>query len=176
MRGTKRQDAARLYAILQILAAPFEESELEDLTTDAKLFYAFNPDAVPIYRRKILKALPVRGLWWLDQDQWTRFDWHGHNSQIIRSGQDQDKVLTTLSFQPGWMYIREQKDHIDIEATSVTSKWDPEKKKRIGAVREWLTCSITTIEYKKLDTQLGPVENGCKHSTEGNYDFTIEGR
>lgn len=173
MKGSKRQDAARLSAIIRILAEPFDDPEMDYLTTDTKLHYAFNPDAYPIYRRKVTKPLSVRGMWWMSDDQWVKFLWHGYEGVAFKGGQGFDKVLATRTFQAGWCYVRECENQIDLEALSAAPKWDPVKKKRIGTAWEWMTCSITMDEYKKLDSQLGPRDDGCKH-TEGAYDFIIE--
>lgn len=123
----------------------------------------------PIYRQKILALpMPVYGLWWMDEDQWVRFLWQGHNGHIVKSGQDPDRVLTTRHFEPrGFCYVRLMGDRVDIEAMSRTTKWIPGKKnKKKRTVREWLTVSITLQEYENLvDTYLGPVQDVCcKHN------------
>lgn len=110
----------------------------------------------------------------MDESQWVRFLWQGHHGQVIKSGQDPDRVLATRSFQPGWCYVRECPNHIDLEAMSINTCWNQETGKRTGVVWEWMTCSITMAEYKKLDSILGPRDDGCKHK-EGAYDFTIKG-
>jgi len=137
------------------------------MTTETKLWFAMSPNDFPIYRRKVLKVMPVHGLWWMDENQWVKFLWQGHSAQVVKSGQDLDKVLATRSFEPGgWCYIRENDNHIDIEAMSRTTGWDQVKKKKLGTRREWLTVSLTKEQYKKLDTYLGPIHDGCKHPEE----------
>ncbi len=141
---------------------------MQELTIETKLWYAMNPREFPIYRRKILKAMPTYGLWWMDEGQWVKFLWQGHSAQVVKSGQDLDKVLATRTFEPGgWCYIREcGPDQYDIEAMSRTTGWCPKKKKSLGTMREWLTVSLTKLQYNKLDSYLGPVHDGCKHPEE----------
>lgn len=176
MRGSKRADLLRLRAILLRLVAPFEETD-EDITTEEKLWYVLNPSEFPIYRRKITKPMPVHGLWWYDEAEWVHFAWQGHSdAEIINSGQGQYKVLTTRRFEPGgWCYIRETgPDQIDIEAMTRTTGWDPKRKRKMGTRREWLTVSCTREKYKMLDSFLGPIDDGCKHTEEFFYDYPSE--
>jgi hypothetical protein len=101
----------------------------------------------------------------MDEDQWTRFLWQGHNGHIVKSGQDPDRVLTTRSFEAGGSaYVRIMGDRVDIEAMSRTTKWIPggRKLKKRRTVYEWLTVSITLEEYENLvDKHLGPVQDVC---------------
>lgn len=163
MRGS-RKDQQRLREIAQRLTQPFED---EDLELEDKLWYAFAPLDYPIYRRKILKRMPVQGLWWMNETQWVKFMWQGHNdAQIIKSGEDDDKVLATRSFEPGgWCYIRYTYDNrIDLEAMSRTTGWDSVKKKKVGTIREWMAVSVTKENYKTLDNFMGPPDDICKHN------------
>lgn len=104
----------------------------------------------------------------MDESQWTRFLWQGHNATVVKSGQDPDRVLTTRHFEPrGYCYIRVMDGRVDIEAMSRTTKWIPGKKnKNKKTVREWLTVSITVEEYNFLvDNYLGPIDNDiCRHT------------
>jgi len=160
---------------LQLLTQQFDDPEMDYLTTEGKLWYALAPGEYPIFRRKIIRTMHVQGMWWMDESQWVRFLWQGHKAQVTRNGQDSDRVLAIRAFEPnGWCYIRENPTHIDLEAMSRTTGWDMEKQKKVGTVREWLTVSITFEEYKKLDSFLGPINDGCKHESEGNYDLLAE--
>lgn len=174
MRHSKKRDLLRIREIFTILVKPWDDSDVEQLTNETKLWYALQPEEYPIYRRKIMRPMRVHGLWWMNESQWVRFLWQGHNAKILKSGQDPDRVLAIRAFEPGgWCYIRECGDQVDIEAMSRTTGWDPVKKKKKGTMREWLTVSCTKEEYKKLDSFLGPINDGCKHE-EGKYDYLVE--
>lgn len=159
-----RYDKLRLRQIYTILISPFDDQDEERLTAEQKLHFAFRPDDFPIYRRKVLKPMPVDGLWWMNESQWLRFMWQGHNATILKSGQDPDRVLATRSFgTKSWIYVREGQDQIDLEGLSQVTMWDPVRKKRKGVTREWLTVSITKEKYNSLDGYMGPVEDSCNH-------------
>lgn len=166
-RYTKKQDAIRLRTIMQLLVEPFDELDepgVEPPDDHTKLYYALHPDPFPIYRRKILKSVMVTGLWWMHETQWLNWLWQGHSGHITKHGSELDRVLAHRSLLGnGWAYIREGGDRIDIEAQTMTSKWDAEKKKRMGAVREWVTVSVTPTEFKKIDIAFGPRDDGCNH-------------
>lgn len=158
-KHSNRSDLLRLREILQILIRPFQDMTF--LTTEDKLVYAIRPSDYPIYRRKILQTIKIRGLWWMGESQWVRYLWHGHGDvHVIKSGQDPDRVLATRSFNfyaGANCYVREMPDRVDLEAMSSTKKWDKIKKKDKGTVREWMTVTITKEEYQKLlDSHLGP--------------------
>lgn len=158
------KDLVRLRAILQLMIQPFVHLDRDDLTNEDKLWYAMNPKAYPIYRRKLLGRTKVSGLWWVNESQWTRYSWKGHKNAIIRSTTEPDRVMANRTFLGGgFCYIRENKGMIDIEALSDTPKWDPIKKKCYGHAYEWLTVTISPEEYKRLDTLLGPRDDGCSH-------------
>ncbi len=124
-----------------------------------------NENNVPIYRQRIMKTMPVYGMWWMDESQWVRFLWRGHSGYVVKSGQDPDRVLTTRKFEVGSCYVRVFDDHVDIEALSRTTKWNPNggrKVKKNRTVREWLTVSVSLDEYENLvDNYLGPVQDVC---------------
>lgn len=162
-RHTKRKDMLRLRSLMLTITEPFQE--MEHMGVEDKLVAAFRPKENPIYRRKILRTMQVNGAWWMDDEQWVRFLWAGHKASVIKNSEDENRVITTRSFEPnGFCYIRSnEKGGYDLEALSRTTAWDKEKKKRIGTVREWMTVSITEEEYKKLQPYLGEVDAGCKH-------------
>lgn len=122
-----------------------------------------NERTCPIYRQRILKTMPVYGLWWMDGNQWVRFAWRGHG-HVLKSGEDPDRVLTTRYFEVGSCYVRIQEDRVDIEALTRTTKWIPggRKLKKKRTVREWVTVTVSLEEYENLvDKYLGPVQDVC---------------
>lgn len=171
-----RADRKRLYELFTLLTGPFEGEELDYLTPESKLWYVIRPDIAPIWRRKILRPIRVQGLWWMEEGQWTRFLWQGHHAQVIRCGQDQDKVLAVRLFQPGMAYFRQytEEPFIDMEAMVRTTRWDPKKGKKLGTTREWLTVTLTQENYKRLDEYLSPVDDQCCNHKEGYYDLPDE--
>lgn len=173
MSKGSRLDKLRLREIFTRLIEPWDDCG-DELSAETKLWYALRPEDYPIYKRRILKVLPVNGLWWMNESQWLRFMWQGHNAVVLKSGQDPDRVLATRSFRgDSWLYIRHVDDHVDLEGRSQVLKWDPIKKKSRGSCEEWLTVSITLEAYKNLDTFLGPVTESCNHK-EGPYDYLAE--
>lgn len=163
-RGSRRGDDLRIYEILQLLLRPFgvEDGEMD---TVQKLEIAFGYPAVQIYRRRVYAKFKITGLWWVeDEFKWA---WQGHGGAVTKSGECLDRILTTHSVSANtYCYIREGGDHIDLEVRSGIAKWDAVKKRRHSSRRVWLTCSVTPDEYKKLDTYLGPKEDGCLHEDE----------
>lgn len=174
-RATKKQDAVRLRSILDILVAAFDMPELDHLHLEDKLCLAFSSPKYEVYRRKICRTVTVRGLWWVDEDQLTRWAWQGHHAQLVRGDLGLDKVVASrsLSSNNTYCYIREDMDHVDLEVMLITTTRSANKRKR-KVVREWLTCTITKDEYKRLDEFLGPREDICNHESESHYDFAIQ--
>lgn len=165
MSRNSRSDKLRFKEITEILTKPFADYDF--LSTGDKVACVMQPDRYPIFKRKILKPIEVKGLWWMDEEQWTRFlSAHHHNGTVIKSGQDPDRLLTARTFSEGTCWIREMDEHYDLEARAKTIRWDPVRQKEIGATWEWLTVSITPDEYKRLDKFLGPKEDGCRHKEE----------
>lgn len=163
-RGSKKQDRLRIGQILDILLEPYDETGMELLSNEAKLYFSFRPDAFPIFKRRILGKLKITGLWWIHENEFVNWKWQGYHG-TIKDG----KLLATRSLIPNtFCYIRTGGDRIDIEAQTATTKCS--SKGKTGAV-EWVTCSINETEYKRIDTLLGPVDNGCRH--EGEYDFSF---
>ncbi len=100
----------------------------------------------------------------MDEDQWTKFLWAGHDGQVVRD-EHQDKVYATRTYPKGsWAYIRENKDTVDIESRTQSAKWDANRKVDLGRVWEWITVTISKAEYKKLEPYLGPLHDGCNHN------------
>lgn len=166
MKKTKRSDLLRLREIAGKLVEVMDDEDYDFLTLDQKLLCVMRPEKYPIYRRKITKrGTRVHGMWWMDESQWMRFAWQGHNAKIIKTDLDPDRVLCTRTFEDSWCYIRDMGTHYDLEAMSKIHKWDPVKKKALGFAYEWLTVSVTTEEYNKLleGGHLGPLDCGCKH-------------
>lgn len=124
----------------------------------------------PIFRRKILKTMPVKGLWWMEENQWIRFLWRGHIGTVLKSGEDPDRVLSTRMLESGSVYVRVLDDRVDLEGISRTTKlkrsdgrWKTESFKGKQTVREWLTVSVTIEMYDTLQEFLGPELPICNH-------------
>lgn len=159
-----RADTVRLYEILKLMTLPFSSEDMDFLSMDQKLEFVVRPEENPIYRRKIIDRLPIIGMWWMDEEQWTRFLWAGYDGHVIKSDQDPDRVLATRSFEPkGFCYVRERGDWIDLEGMVKGGGWDKEKKKAVGTIYEWLTVTISRYDYELLAGKLGPIDQGCKH-------------
>jgi hypothetical protein len=165
-RGS-RSDDYRLKSILNVLLSPFSDGHMEDVDVETKLYHVFDPGEHPIYKRRVLRALKIRGLWWLNESQWIKWLWHGHQENSVVKGElDHEMVMTERTVKAGtFAFVRERGDRIDIEAISRVFV------KGRGGTCEWLTVTITRAEYKTLDTAFGPVDDGCKHE-ELKYDFT----
>lgn len=165
MGNGKRLDMLRLQEIYTRLVEPWNDTD--DLTGETKLWYALRPDAYPIYRRRVNANMQVHGLWWMNESQWIKHLKHDDTATVLKDGQDPERVLATRIFRSGtFCYIREVDDQIDIEGISRVGMTVGGKKLRNN---EWLTVSITIEAYKSLDSFLGPVDDGCKHSTEGCF-------
>lgn len=163
-KASKRGDMLRLREIMNLLIEPFNSEDMEWLTDEQKLEKAFSIKTAPIYRRKILQSLPINGLWWMDEDQYTRWLWKGEDATVIKTDQDPDRVLTTRTFHKGsWAYIRQSGDRYDIESRTRSTIWDSKKRKSKGAYWEWMTVTVSKEQFKLLEPFFGPAEDGCRH-------------
>lgn len=160
-RRNSKSDLARLKEIMNIMTKPYAEFDFMD-EYDA-LEAMINPDKYPIYKRKVIRPIKIKGLWWMDEEQWTRFLWQGHHGTVIKDGSDPDRFLTTRTFSEGSLWIREMDDSVDIEGRCKTMRWDLEKKKSLGGAWEWLTVTISKEVYLTLDNLLGDRHDGCNH-------------
>lgn len=168
-----RADDIRLKEIMDALVRAFNDPDLAWMSLDMKLLGTFQPERIPIFRRKIIKSMPVTGMWWMSETQWTRFLWHGHKGNVIKTDQDPDRVYARKTFDKGWCYVRDMGEYLDIEAVSRTTKWDPtatpqqrkRRKKRYSV--EWMTVSVTREEYARLEQYLGPANDVCHRHNQG---------
>lgn len=152
------EDKMRLEKIADIISTPLHY--LEGVHKVDKVEMVMQPKTYPIFQRKILSPIKVTGLWWLDEDQWVQFMWHGHgNPAVIRNDVDADRVFATRTFSEGSLFIRKMNDRYDIEGRT----------KLNGQTWEWVTVSITPSTYKMLDEFLGPVQDGCRHEDRKLY-------
>ncbi len=161
VRRNTKSDIVRLKEIMNIMTKPYAEFDFMD-EYDA-LEATINPDKYPIYKRKILEPIKLRGLWWMDEEQWTRFMWQGHHGTVIKDGSDPDRFLTTRTFSEGSLFIREMDDCIDLEGRCKTVRWNKEKCREMGGAWEWLTVTISKDAFKEIDKFLGPRHSGCNH-------------
>ena len=153
-----RDDIQRLKEIAEIISTPLTEFDhINDLD---KIAMVMQYDRYPIFARKILKPVKVRGLWWLDEDQWAQYMWNGHgNPYVVKDEFETDRVLIERTFSEGSLWIRQMDDKYDIEGRT----------KMDGRGWEWTTVTVTEAEYKRLDEFLGPVYDGCRHKEEDLY-------
>ncbi len=168
-RGSRKDDL-RLKSILELLLEPFTDPFMEDMDKETQLYYVFRPSDYPIYKRRVLRSAKISGLWWVREAIWVKWMWQGHQGPGVRSGQEADKLLATRAIKPKmFCWVRDMGEFVDIEAMSDTTRWDAEKKRSTSGA-EWLTVTITKAEYKRLDSFLGPVDDGCRHEEE-KFEF-----
>jgi hypothetical protein len=145
----------------------------ERLTIDedyADLREVLSTTKFPIFRRKIIKTMPVHGLWWMEENQWIRFLWCGHLGTVLKSGEDPDRVLSTRMFEIGSCYVRMLDDRVDLEGLSRTTKlsrsngrWKTDSFRGKKTLREWLTVSVTLDEFDRIQEFMGPELQVCNH-------------
>jgi hypothetical protein len=156
-----RTDITRLREIAEIVKSPL--AEFEHIHDVDKIAMVMQYERYPIYARKIKKPIKVRGLWWLDPEQWAQYMWNGHgNPRVIKDEFETDRVLIDRTFSEGVLWIRDMGDRFDLEGRTRCG----EAHKRNW---EWVTVSVTPAEYKRLDEFLGPPYDGCRHDEECLY-------
>jgi hypothetical protein len=140
---------------------------MDDVDAETKLHLVFDPAGHPIYKRRVLRAIKIRGLWWLNESQWIKWLWHGHqDGAVVRGELEHDCVLTERSIKADtFAFIREMGDRVDIEAISRVFV------KGRGGTCEWLTVTVTKAEYNSLDSAFGPIDDGCKHEDQYVVDW-----
>lgn len=156
-----RNDIVRLKEIAEIIKSPL--AQFDHIQETDKIEMVMQYERYPIFQRKILQPIKVRGLWWLDEEQWAQYMWNGHgNPHVVKDEYETDRVLIERTFSEGVLWIRKMDDRYDLEGRTkkgwgATSTW------------EWVTVSVTPYEYERLDKFLGPSHDGCKHEEEELY-------
>ena len=119
--------------------------DVDGLDAADKLHLFFSPSERKFYRRRILGAVQVTGLWWVRDNVDSHFKVHKTRKLMHR-------VTKYGSF---WLYVRddERDDFVDVEAKVYTP-----------TSSEFQTVTISREEYARLDSVLGPCEAVCsKH-------------
>jgi hypothetical protein len=158
-RKDKAQEALLLYTVYETLIYPIREEIGEDMgqfMDDATILcLAFGlHEKREVFRRRVMQQTRIEGLWW-GSDELKKF---GSRS-----------IMMDARNTP-WLYLRvdpRDKGSVDIEVRLPTSK----------GPHEWMTCTVTPQEYKRLDGFLGPREDICvkpSHKEDEENDPVLE--